>query len=174
MGNVPPDPLDIPAFLKRDASNKAEFMMSEAADTPEHRPAKSKAGAKGNGHDKAPVKAKGKPPAKAAVKVTPKAKTAPKAPAKAAKPVAKAKVAKAKAEPTEKDQFGLRKGSSKSKAAAMYARKNGATLEEVKEALGSVQLNVLSALEEEGHTVTRSKEERKGKRPATRYVLRAK
>lgn len=174
-----PDSLDIPAFLKRDASNTAEFMrMSEAVEATESRPAKSKVKAKANGHDKAPVKAAGKPAAKAAPKAATKAKTAPKVTAKAAKAPEKvkaAKPAKAKAvSKAEKDEFGLRKGSTKSQAAAMYARKSGATLDEVKQKLGSVQLNVLNGLEEDGFTVERIKEERKGQRPVTRYYLKPK
>ena len=55
----------------------------------------------------------------------------------------------------------------------MYARKNGATLAEVKEALGSVQLNVLVGLEAEGFTVNKEKEKIEGQRPVTRYFLKA-
>jgi len=157
-----PDPLVLPALLKRDASNKAEFQMAESVSEVvevESRPAKSV---------KAPVKAAGKLKVKAAGKAPIKAKTAPKATVKAAKAPAKAKEAKPV---TVKDQFGLRKASTRSEAAAMYARKNGATLNEVKEKLGSVQLNVLVALEAEGYTVEREKIERKGERAITRYRL---
>lgn len=175
MGDTEALKLDIPAFLKRDANNRAEFMMDESVSEVESsRPAKTKI--KANGHAKptvktAPVKAASKSKAKATAKAPDKAKAAPKATAKAAKAPDKAKVAKPKAEGAEKDQFGLRKGSIKSKAAAMYARKNGATLNEVKEALGSVQLNVLNSLEEAGHKVEKEKVERKGQRPVTRYRL---
>jgi outer membrane biosynthesis protein TonB len=128
------------------------------------------------------VKPKAKPAKKAAAKPEKQAKPKAKAekPAKkaaAAKAPDKAKAAKPKAEKkakAEKDQWGLRKGSSKSEAAAMYARKNGATLEEVKEQVGSIQLNVLKELEAEGHFVQREKVERKGQRPLTRYKLIAK
>jgi hypothetical protein len=75
---------------------------------------------------------------------------------------------------TEKDAWGLRKGSAKSKAASMYARAKGATLEEVKAAVGSVQLNVLNELEADGHKVVREKQTRKDKRPVIRYKLTAK
>lgn len=125
------------------------------------------------------VKAPKKAPAKKAVKAKAKPEKAEK-PAKkatAAKAPDKAKAAKPKAEKkakAEKDQWGLRKGSSKSEAAAMYARKNGATLDEVKDKIGSIQLNVLKELEAEGHKVEREKIERKGKRPLTRYRLIAK
>lgn len=166
-----PEPLDIPSFLKRDTSNKAEFMMaSDVVEREDEAPAKAKRGPKPNGVVKLVVKAAGKAKAKPAAKAAPKPEKAPKAAVKAAK----GKTAKAKSEPAEKDQFGLRKGSTKSKAAAMYARKNGATLAEVKDALGSVQLNVLVGLEEDGFTVKREKETRDGQRPVTRYMLKAK
>lgn len=170
-----PDPLDIPSFLKRDANNRAKFMSVEVDETRESRPAKTKAKAvKANGHDKAPVKAAGKAKPVKAATAPAKAKTAPKAPVKAAKAVKPAKAAKAKVEPVEKDKYGFRKGSAKSKAIALYARKNGATLEEVKTAVGSVQLNVLGSMEEAGHKVERIKETREGARPVTRYILKVK
>lgn len=184
MGRVPPEHPDLPAFLYRDVNNKAEFMKmsdSDVNDAPESRPAKSKgkmSANRSNGHDKAVkapakrvIKAADKPKGKTAPKVAAKAETAPKATTKARKGSEKPKAAKSKA---EVDQFGLRKGSAKSKAAAMYARKNGATLAEVKEALGSVQLNVLNGLEAEGYKVDRKKEKRNGERPVTRYSLKAK
>ena len=166
--------LDIPSFLKRDANNESEItkMARTSINTPtEETPAAVKAKpvkpVKGNSVVKAeaaPVKATkvAKPPVKAA-------KTAAK-PAKAP-----AKVAKPKAEKAEvpRDAFGLKKGSLKSNAAAMYNRKNGATLVEVKDKLGSVQLNVLTELEAKGHTVEKVKEERKEGRAVTRYILKA-
>jgi hypothetical protein len=86
----------------------------------------------------------------------------------------KSKAAKPKAD-IKKDQWGLRKDSTRSIAANMYARKNGATLAEVKEKVGSIQLNVLNDLEEAGFTVKREKQEgKKGKRAVTRYYLIAK
>lgn len=142
--------------------------MSESVETITETPAKPNGAAKPA--PKAVKKAAGKP----------KAKAAPKAPAKKAAPKAVKKAAKAPAKkgprkpPAEKDQFGLRKGSAKSEAAAMYARKSGATLAEVKDKVGSIQLNVLNALEEAGHKVEREKVERKGERPVTRYRLIAK
>lgn len=176
MGDTVPEQLDIPAFLKRDANNKAEFMMSESVDVEgESRPAKSAKPAKAKANGAAPVKAASKPKAKAAAKAPTKAKTAPKATAKATKAPAKAKVAKPKAESkVERDVWGFRKGSAKSDAVAMYSRKSGATLSEVKDKVGSIQLNVLNALEADGHKVERKKEERKGQRAATRYFLTAK
>lgn len=106
-----------------------------------------------------------------------KPKTKKKAPAKAktAKGSEKAKAAKPKAKmEVPKDQYGLRKDSTKSAAAAMYARAKGATLAEVKEKVGSIQLNVLQQLEDEGWTIEREKETKKGRRPATRYWLKPK
>jgi hypothetical protein len=155
-------------------SQQHEFIMSdETVNEQEPAPVKAKLkAAKSNGHDKAPVKAAGKRKVKAAAKAPVKAKTAPKVKAKAAKAPDKAKAAKPKASKVDKDQFGFRKGSAKSEAAALYARKSGATLGEVKEKLGSVQLNVLVALEAEGRTVDKVKEARKGQRPATRYFLK--
>jgi hypothetical protein len=172
---IQPDPLEIPSFLKRDlTTNRAEFMSVEV-EAPESRPAKTKAKAvKANGHDKAPVKAAGKPKPVKAAKAPKAVKTAPKATAKAAKAIKPAKVAKPRAEAAEKDAYGFRKGSAKSKAVALFARKNGATLEECKEAIGSVQLNALVALEEQGYTVERKKEAREGARSVTRYILKAK
>ena len=161
-----PDELEIPDFLKRTDNPKGPpkpevkvmARMSEdtieetaaEAETP-RKPAKAKA--KANGATSKPLKATGKP-------------------AKAAKAPAKAK---AKAKPASdgipKDKFGFREGSLKSRAAAMYAVKKGATLEEVKEALGSVQLNLLKDLEGKGHTVKKTKEPGEGKRQVTRYHL---
>jgi len=139
----------------------------------ETRPIKSVTKAeKSNGQDKAPIKATGKSVKKAA-KAKVRAKTAPKATARATKTPRKAKLAKAKAaSKVDKDGYGFRKGSAKSKAIAMYARKNGATLEEVKSVVGSIQLNVLNSLEENGALIERIKEQRKGQRAVTRYFLK--
>jgi hypothetical protein len=108
--------------------------------------------------------------------VTPKPAKA-KATGKAAKPAkaAKAKAAKpAKAEKVELDKFGYRKGSLRSQAAALYSTGKGATLGEVKEKLGSVQLNVLTELEGKGYKVTKTKEAGDGPRQVTRYHLKSK
>jgi hypothetical protein len=121
---------------------------------------------------KAPKAPKKKAPAKKKAAGKPKAKVKAKG-TTAKKASAKAQKAKADTK-TEKDNFGLRKGSAKSRAAAMYARKNGATLAEVKDAIGTIQLNVLNELEEAGWPVERAKEERKGHRPVTRYWLKSK
>lgn len=174
MGSEP-DPLDIPEGLKRDVNNKASFMAN--SDVSEDATVKVKPKAKpvkANGAVKPAVKAADKVKPKAADKVAAKVKAAPKATAKAAKGSEKPKAAKPKAEGAKKDVFGFREGSAKSKAVAMYATKSGATLEQVKDEVGSIQLNVLNALEAEGHEVKRVKEEREGQRPVTRYYLKAK
>ena len=102
-------------------------------------------------------------PAKAASKAKGAAK---------AKPAKGAKARKARTvDPTKLDQFGLRKGSIKSRAAAMYASKKGATLNEVKEALESTQFNVLTELEGKGFEVVRYKVPGIGARQATKYQL---
>lgn len=72
------------------------------------------------------------------------------------------------------DAFGFREGTIKSKAAALYADKGGATLAEVKAKTSSTQLNLLKECEGHGHTVTRVKEAGKGTRKVTRYFLVAK
>jgi hypothetical protein len=105
----------------------------------------------------------------------PKAIKKPKAKAKVKAKPAKKAAAKPKAAKKSKiqlDQFGLRKGSARSQAAAMYARKNGATLAEVEEKIGSIQLNVLKDLEAEGWKIEVEKEKRKNSRPANRYWLK--
>jgi|SRR5882724_6423280 len=174
MGELKPDPLDIPAFLLRDVNNKAKFMLMAADSVVESRPAKTTKADKSNGQDSAPVKATGKPVKKVATKAFTKAKNVPKATVRAAKTPQKAKADKPKAKiKIEKDIWGFRKGSAKSKAVAMYARKNGASLEEVKAVVGSVQLNVLNSLEENGARIERVKELREGQRPITRYFLKA-
>lgn len=70
------------------------------------------------------------------------------------------------------DQFGFRTGSLKSKAAAMYASKKGATLAEVKAMLNSSQFNLLSELEaRKGITIERTQVEGAGPRKVTRYRI---
>lgn len=160
------DPLAIPASLKRGSDNKAEFHKMANTQASEDK-------VKPNGVAKA---AAPKPAKKAAVKA-PAKKAAAKPVAKAAKvekPAKTVKAAKPKVETAKKDKWGFREGTAKSQAVALYAAKGGATLEEVKAAVGSVQLNVLNGLEAEGHTVERKKEIREGARPVTRYFLKAK
>jgi hypothetical protein len=145
--------------------------------------------ASGNGHDEAaplvPRKRARKvqtspsgPALKAMARKAAKNKPA-KAPAKAkgaakAKPAKGAKARKPRtADPAKLDQFGLRKGSIKSQAAAMYAKGKGATLNDVKEALESTQFNVLTELEGKGFKITRTKVPGIGARQATKYHLSA-
>lgn len=155
---------ELPEFLRREVTNKDEHKrMSEVVENEGTKPKpKAKPKAKANGAVKAAAK-----PAKAVAKP----KAAPKATAKPAKGSEKPKAVKPAA---EKDTFGLRKGSTKSQAAALYARKSGATLAEVKDAVGSIQLNVLKNLEEEGYVIEKKKESREGSRPVFRYWLRDK
>jgi hypothetical protein len=99
---------------------------------------------------------------------------------KAAKPLKPAKVkkpikkAKAKKEATPLDDFGFRKGTIRSKAAAMYSSARGATIMEVKAKLGSVQYNMLLSLEQKGFKLIRKEIDGLGNRPATRFFLHAK
>lgn len=157
------DPLAIPTCLKRGSDNKAEFHKMANTQTDEK--------PKPNGAVKA---AAPKPAKKAAAPKKAAAKKAVAKKAPASKGSEKPKAAKPKADTAKKDKWGLREGSAKSQAAALYAAKGGATLAEVKAAVGSVQLNVLNNLEELGHTVDRKKEVREGQRPVTRYKLTAK
>ncbi len=133
----------------------------------------------GNGQDAEAMPVPKRP--RKAVRAAKAAKPAKNKPAKApvkAKGTAKAKpgrVPKARktrtADPAKQDQFGLRKGSIKSRAAAMYASKKGATLNEVKEALDSTQFNVLTELEGKGFKIARGLVPGIGARQATRYKL---
>ena len=96
-------------------------------------------------------------------------------PAKAAKGrTARTKKAARTVDPGKLDAFGLRKGSLKSQAAALYASKRGATLNEVKAKLNSVQFNVISQLKKAGYKFKLGKETGTGTRTATRYYLQAK
>jgi len=102
-------------------------------------------------------------PARAAVKATGKAK------AKAARVTAQRKPRTP--DPAKLDQFGLRKGSIKSRAAQMYAKGKGATLTEVREAVGSTQFNVIAELEGKGFKIARSLVPGIGARQATKYKV---
>ncbi len=166
------DNLDIPEFLKRKAPVKAavtskelvmgedEVVETEATETPEAPAKVRKPKAKVNGAAKAPVKAalKAAKPVKKAAKV---AKAAPKA----------KRASKAPKAPAALDAFGLRVGTMKSKAAAMYATKRGATTGEIKAALGSIQFNVLTSLKKGGCKVTKTLEKGDGTRKVIRYKL---
>lgn len=147
MANTKPqDNLDIPPFLKRKASDKAsaksEVAMSETA-----------------GVVKAPQKATDKATPKGAKVATPKpAKATPQAP----KPQSKL---------IERDGYGFKAGTLRSKAAAMYGSKEGATIEEVKKATGGLQLNLLKTLEKQGWKVRREKGDGPTGRKVNRYFL---
>ena len=73
--------------------------------------------------------------------------------------------------PAGVDKFGFRIGSKKSQAAAMYATKNGATLNEVKEALNSSQFNLLLELEDKFQIDKTKVPGTEGKRQVTRYHI---
>lgn len=177
--------LGIPPGFKRPPKAKSESVMkapekvfasddatAAAAEDQAKDTAQIKHEAKANGAAK-PSKVK----AKATAKASGKAKAAPKAaPKKAAAKKASAKKERKQPvrDPAKLDDFGFRKGSIKSRAAALYAAKKGATLKEVKEAVGSVQFNLLTELEEKGFTIDRKTEGKEGTRQATRYFLKAK
>ena len=74
-------------------------------------------------------------------------------------------------DPNKLDQFGFRLGSKKSKAAAMYGSKNGATLAETKKALKSTQYNVLTELESKGYKIKRTPDSGDEDRKVTRFHL---
>ena len=120
-----------------------------------------------------PVKAAKAKPAKKAATANGNANGKHEVKAKADKPVkAKAK-GERKRDPANLDQWGFRKDSIKSRAAAMYAKAKGATLAEVKEEVGSVQFNLLTELKEAGHTVDVD-QVKAGGRMVNRYKLVAK
>ena len=131
-----------------------EMEVEAPAAAPKAKRKKAKLKAKTNGHAKPIVKANGKAKIKAKGKAKPR----------------KPRVM----DPTKLDQFGFRKGSIKSKAAAMYAGKKGATLSEVKEKLDSTQFNLLTELEEKGFKIDRVHIPSAGNRPVTRYRVHAK
>lgn len=121
-----------------------------------------------------PVKAAKAKPAKKAATANGNANGKHEVKAKADKPVkAKAK-GERKRDPAKLDQWGFRKDSIKAKAAAIYAKGKGATLQEVKEVVGSIQFNLLKELEEQGHTVDRTDVKTDKGRVVTRYKLRPK
>jgi hypothetical protein len=157
---------EVPAMIAKtddeatDAQNDEGPAPAKPAKTPKAKtPRKAAAKANGKGNGKAAVKAQGK-------------KAAPAATPKAAK--GKGKKAERQCDPAKLDAFGSRKESIKSKAAAMYAKGKGATLGEVKEALGSVQFNLLTELTERGHKVDKAEVKNASGRMVTRYKLHGK
>ena len=162
---------DLPKALVRDKNNESELtkmakgkvevakapdsaLAADEADAPARKPVKAKA----NGHAKEAKPSKVDKPAKVAK------------PAKAAKAERKERTV----DPAKLDKFGFRKGSIKSNAAAIYAKGKGATLAEVKEAVGSNQFNLLTEVEARGHTVLKTSVDGEGNRKVTRYKITAK
>lgn len=141
--------------------------MSDEAKTEEKAAAK-KTKSKSKGKTAAPKKGDAK---KAPAKEKGKKAAAKKAPAKkGASKKTEAKKAAPKKAPVERDQFGFRKGTKKSEAAKLYASKKGATLQEVKEKIGSSQLNLLKELDGK-FKVEKTKQERKDQKSVTRYRI---
>jgi len=106
--------------------------------------------------------------------VKPKKKAKPK---KAAKPKEVKPEEPAKAAPTKaknRDEFGLLVGSVRSRAAALYAREEGATLKEVADEVGSIQFNVLTKLQKDGFEVTHTNEAGEKNRTVKRFFLHRK
>ena len=171
--------MSAPVFAKADDEG-VEATETEApapaVKTPAKAPAKAKGerkakpagkvAAKGNGHAKPTVKAKGKAPVKAAAKTPAKAKGASKAKGTDKAPRQR--------DPAKLDGYGFRLGTTKSKAAALYAKGKGATLAEVKAEVGSVQFNLLTELEAAGWAIEKSEVKNDGGRKVTRYKIRAK
>lgn len=120
--------------------------------------AKPKAKAKANGANGSNGKAHKAAATPAKAKVKAKAKDAKRAPRQR--------------DPAKLDEYGFRKESIKSQAAALY--KKGATLADVKAAVGSIQFNVLNELEEAGHKIKKIEVKGKGGRAATKYQILAK
>lgn len=149
---------EIPSFLVRDSNNQSELTRMFV---PNSKITYATDEATAGGADSADTK-----PAK----VRAKAKTAPKPVVKAAKGAKKARKQR-EFDPAKLDQFGFRTGTMKSKAAAMYASKRGATLAEVKAELNSTQFNLLTELEAKGFEIIKRSEDGEGKRKITRYKI---
>lgn len=124
----------------------------------------------------APAPASKKPKAKVKAKAVVKAK----APAKKAKANGHSKPKAVKArkartvDASKLDQFGFRLGTIKSKAAAIYAAKNGATLSEVKDKLKSTQFNLLTEVTKRGFKVKRTPETGDTNRKVMRFKIATK
>lgn len=163
---------DLPKALVRDKNNESELtkmakgkvevakapdsaIATEEAEAPARKPVKAKA----NGHAKETKPLKAEKPVKAAKAEKP------------AKAKAQAERKKRTVDPAKLDKFGFRKGSIKSNAAAIYAKGKGATLAEVKEAVGSNQFNLLTEVEARGHTVQKTPVDGEGNRKVTRYKI---
>lgn len=175
MTSAPGEPDDdmeknwLPSFLRRPPSDKPVIRSNTVFKAPQKVFAPEAATGEAEAPKRKPAPAK--PTAKASAKPD-KAKVK----AKAAPVKAKGKKVKAErnVDQSKLDSFGFRLSSIKSKAAALYARKGGATLGEVKEELDSTQFNVLTELKEKGHTVDTKQEDGEGNRKITRYFVKAK
>lgn len=77
---------------------------------------------------------------------------------KKAKKAATVKKAATKANGANLDQFGLRKGTTRSEVAAYLAQDGGRTMAQVKEKFGATFYNMVNALKEMGNKVTKDKE----------------
>lgn len=170
MGSGPDrtdEDLEIPAFLKRPVVSKVA--------TPSEGVPMARSESEVEVVEAVEAETTPQPKARKAAAKPKAAKVAPKAPKTAKAPAKAPAKAKAPAQPRKAalplDVFGYRDGSMKSRAAVMYSTKKGATLGEVKSALGSTQLNLLKDLESRGFKVTRTKESGQGKRQVTRYHL---
>lgn len=150
---------------------EAEAPATAPTTTKAAKPRKA-AAAKGNGHSNGKATAKAAAPDKPAKAAKAAKVAAPKAgKAKAAKAAPKAERHR---DPAKLDAFGFRKESIKSRAAAMYAKGKGATLAEVKEAVGSVQFNLLTELTGKGFTIDQTEVKNEQGRMVTRYKLHPK
>jgi hypothetical protein len=135
---------DLPAGLKRGKDNKSELTKKEKPRPVETHPPEKPVASLPVGDINPPD-----PPKATAAKATSK-------PPKVTEGV---------------DEFGIRKGTDKSKAAAMYSAGNGATLKEVEAALGRIHFNVLTQLGKKGFRVEKTLEGEGTKRKITRYRL---
>jgi len=143
------DAFNIPSFLKREhtieSESKSMKSVSKEAETEaDEAPAKAPKRAKRNGTHAAGDAAKAK---------------------------GKGKRKRAAPDEAKFDRFGFRLSSIKSKAAALYAREEGATLGEVREELDSTQFNLLKEVRVKGFTIKEKKEDGNGNRKTTRYFI---
>ena len=166
----------IPAFLRREVCNSEKEVLpmktdeeADASELPGEAPAKAPKKATPR---KPAVKAKGNGKGNGATPHKASAKAAAKASAKPVK--GKAKRAAPVRDPAKLDVYGFRKGTIKSKAAAMYAKGKGCTLGDVKEALGSVQFNLLTELKDNGFKVDTAEVKNAAGRVVTRYKIQPK
>ncbi len=72
---------------------------------------------------------------------------------------------------TERDEFGFVEGSINSMAAKLYAREEGATTAEIKNRLGSPQLNLFKVVVKKGYTIKKEQTKTEEGRKVTRYFI---